>query len=60
MAALFDVHVATINEHLKKIYETDELNKSSTIRNFLIVQNEGDWIVKKTIVDNPLNERWEV
>jgi len=49
MAELFDVHVATINEHLKKIYETDELNKSSTIRNFLIVQNEGSRQVSREV-----------
>lgn len=34
MAELFAVDVATINYHLKCIYETDELDDNSTIRNF--------------------------
>ena len=41
MAALYDVSVATINEHLKKIYADSELQEEATIRNFLIVQKEG-------------------
>lgn len=40
MAELFDVEVATINEHLKNIYEFQELSNISTIRNFLTVQKE--------------------
>ena len=40
MAELFAVDVATINEHLKKIYESNELGEMATIRNFLIVQND--------------------
>ena len=31
MAALFDVTVPTINEHLKNIYESDELTREATI-----------------------------
>ena len=34
MAELFDVSIPTINEHLKNIYESKELDKESTIRNF--------------------------
>ena len=41
MAALYDVDVANINYHLKKIYDDEELTKEATIKNFLIVQNEG-------------------
>ena len=41
MAELFDVSIPTINEHLKNIYESKELDKESTIRNFRIVQTEG-------------------
>ena len=41
MAALYDVSVATINEHLKKIYADSELQEEATIRKFLIVQKEG-------------------
>lgn len=39
MAALYDVDVANINYHLKKIYDDEELTKEATIRNFRIVQN---------------------
>ena len=49
MAELFAVHVATINEHLKKIYETGELDELATIRNFLIVQNEGNRQVNRDV-----------
>ncbi|HBM14767.1 MAG TPA: cell filamentation protein Fic [Lentisphaeria bacterium] len=41
MAALFDVDVRTVNEHLKNIYSQQELSSKSTIRNFRIVQKEG-------------------
>lgn len=41
MSSLFDVTVPTINEHLKNIYESGELDQDSTIRKFRIVQTEG-------------------
>jgi hypothetical protein len=41
MAELFGVDVRTVNEHLKHIYETQELDREATIRNFRIVQFEG-------------------
>jgi len=41
MAELFDVEVNTINYHLKEIFKSDELDESSTIRKFRIVQKEG-------------------
>ena len=40
MSLLFDIDVKTINEHLKNIFESNELEKSSTIWNFQIVQKE--------------------
>ena len=42
MAVLYDVEVHTINYHIKKILEDNELNENSTIRKFRIVQNEGE------------------
>lgn len=42
MATLYDVSVATINEHLKNIFDDMELQEEATIRNFLIVQKEGN------------------
>lgn len=49
MAELFDVSIPTINEHLKNIYESNELDKESTIRNFRIVQTEGTRQVTRDI-----------
>lgn len=49
MAALYDVDVANINYHLKKIYDDGELTKDATIRNFRIVQNEGSRQVSREI-----------
>lgn len=50
MAALYDVDVANINYHLKKIYDDGELTKEATIKNFLIVQNEGNRTVSREVV----------
>lgn len=41
MAALYDVDVRTVNEHIKKIYTDGELTEQATIRKFRIVQTEG-------------------
>jgi len=41
IANLFDVHVATINEHLKNIFNSSELDKNSVIRKFLITAQDG-------------------
>lgn len=41
IAKLFDVHVATINEHLKNILKTNELQEQSVIRKFLITASDG-------------------
>ena len=49
MAVLFDVNVRTINEHLKNIYEAGELSHEATIRNFRIVQTEGNREVSRSI-----------
>jgi hypothetical protein len=42
MATLFKVGVPTINEHLKNIYNQEELTRDATIRNFRIVRTEGN------------------
>ena len=41
MAELFDVTVPTINEHLKNIFESAELQSDSVIRNFRITATDG-------------------
>ncbi|MDZ7344739.1 MAG: virulence RhuM family protein [candidate division KSB1 bacterium] len=49
MAELFQKDVRTINEHIKNIYEEDELQKEPTIRKFRIVQTEKKRKVTRTI-----------
>jgi len=41
MAELFEVTVPNVSMHIKNIFDEEELNKSSTVKEFLIVQNEG-------------------
>ena len=41
MAELFDVTVPTINEHLKNIFSSSELEKNSVIRKFRITAADG-------------------
>lgn len=41
LAELFQKDIRTISEHIQNIYEEDELDPGSTIRNFRIVQMEG-------------------
>ena len=41
MAKLFDVSVATVNEHLKNIFKTHELEENAVIRKFLITASDG-------------------
>ena len=41
MATLFDVAIPTINEHLKNIFDSHELESSWVIREFLITASDG-------------------
>lgn len=41
MATLFDVTVPTINEHLKNIFASKELDENGVIRKFLITASDG-------------------
>ncbi|HER7514062.1 TPA: virulence RhuM family protein [Streptococcus pyogenes] len=41
MAALYDVSVSAINQHLKKIFDDKELDESSVIKKYLITANDG-------------------
>lgn len=41
MAELFNVTIPTINEHLKNIFESQELDQNSVIRKFLITAADG-------------------
>lgn len=49
MAELFGVNVRTINEHLKNLYETSELQEDRTIRKIRIVQKEGKRDVEREV-----------
>ncbi|MEB2786841.1 RhuM family protein [Algoriphagus persicinus] len=49
MAELFGKDVRTINEHIKTIYKSHELEKDPTIRNFRIVQLEGKRKIERNI-----------
>jgi hypothetical protein len=42
MCSLFGKSKSTISEHIKNIYEENELSRDSTVRNFRTVQNEGE------------------
>lgn len=50
LAELYQVKPNTINEHIKNILEDGELEEAATIRNFRIVQNEGDRQVNREII----------
>ncbi len=41
MALLYDISISTINEHLKNIFETHELEEDSVVRNFRITAADG-------------------
>ena len=49
MAELYDVTVAAVNQHIKKVYADGELSPGSTIKKFLIVQQEGTRQVSRTL-----------
>ena len=49
IAELFGVDVSTINEHLKNIYKSHELEVDATIGKFPIVQMEGSREVKREV-----------
>ncbi len=49
MATLYDVSVAAINQHIRKIYYDSELEMDSTIKKYLIVQDEGSRKVSREV-----------
>ena len=50
MAALYEVDVRTISEHIQTIYLDRELTEEATIRNFRIVQPEGARQVSREVM----------
>lgn len=49
LATVYGVDVRTINYHIKNIYEDKELEENPTIRNFEIVQKEGNREVSRNV-----------
>lgn len=49
MASLYDVSVKTISEHIARIFSDGELNEMATVRNFRIVQTEGERKVSRAV-----------
>lgn len=49
MAQLYEVTVANVNQHIKTIFEDHELTPDSTIKKYLIVQNEGSRVVSRNV-----------
>ena len=50
LATLYEVDVADVNYHIKKIYEDSELTEDATIKKFLIVQTEGTRQVSREVI----------
>ena len=49
MGELFGVVKSTISEHLSNVFETNELKKEATVRNFRTVQLEGNREVARNL-----------
>ena len=50
LSVLYGVSTSAINQHIKKIYEDKELEEKSTIKNFLIVQDEGKTTITRNVI----------
>ena len=49
LAELYQISIPTVNFHIKNILEEGELDQEATIRNYLIVQNEGNRTINRDI-----------
>uniref|UniRef100_Q3ATV6 Putative cytoplasmic protein n=1 Tax=Chlorobium chlorochromatii (strain CaD3) TaxID=340177 RepID=Q3ATV6_CHLCH len=49
MATLYDVSVPAINQHLKRIFDDNELTREATVKQYLIVQTEGNRQVERMV-----------
>ena len=50
LSSIYEVGLPTINHHINQIFNDNELDKNSTIRNFRIVQKEGNRDVTRNVV----------
>ena len=55
IANLFRVTKSTISEHLSNIFESGELEKEATVRNFRTVQKEGERNSMIAIINTTVN-----
>lgn len=49
MSALYDVSVAAIFQHIKRIYDDGELTPEATIKKYLTVQTEGNRQISRNL-----------
>jgi hypothetical protein len=49
MATLYDVSVPAISQHLKRIYADNELAREATVKQYLMVQTEGEREVQRKV-----------
>ncbi|MEK6731931.1 MAG: virulence RhuM family protein [Pseudomonadota bacterium] len=49
MSTLYDVSVSAINQHLKRVFADNELERGATIKKYLIVQSEGNRQVQREV-----------
>ncbi|MBL0168088.1 MAG: virulence RhuM family protein [Propionivibrio sp.] len=49
MATVYDVSVPAISQHLKRIYADNELEREATVKQYLMVQTEGDREVQRKV-----------
>ena len=50
LSVLYGVSTSAINQHIKKIYEDKESEEKSTIKKFLIVQDEGNRKILRNVI----------
>lgn len=49
MATLYDVSVADVSQHIKRVYEDGELRPEATVKKYLTVQTEGSRQVSRSL-----------
>ena len=49
MATLYDVSIPAINQHLKRLFGDNELEREATVKKYLIVQTEGKRQVQREV-----------
>ena len=50
ISIIYGVSTSAINQHIKKIYEDKELEEKLAIKNFLIVQDEGNRKISRNVI----------